>query len=256
MYRDYKAYLIDLDGTMYKGTDKIDGAGEFVQALVDKERPFLFLTNNSSKRVEQVAAKLTDLGIPANPDQVYTSSIATAEYIKSENHQARVFVIGEDGLLDALDREGLTRVESRSDYVVIGIDREITYEKLARACLEVRNGAKLISTNGDIAIPTERGMLPGNGALTSVVAVSTGVDPVFVGKPESLIMDRALKRIGFGKDEVLMVGDNYNTDILAGIRAGIDTLMVETGVSSFDELKQTDPAPTYKCRDLYEWMKG
>lgn len=251
---EYKGYLVDLDGTMYKGTKPIQGASEFVEYLESKNKPFLFLTNNSSKTVEQISEKLNDLGVKAKPDQVYTSSLATAEYIRNEKEDARVFVIGEEGLFHAIKHEGLELVEDHADYVVIGIDRDINYEKFAKACLQVRSGATLISTNGDIAIPTERGMMPGNGALTSVISVSTGVEPIFVGKPEPLIMKRALKRLGFSKAEVLMVGDNYNTDIMAGMKAGIDTLMVETGLSTFDEIKDMEHQPTYKCDNLLQWL--
>jgi 4-nitrophenyl phosphatase len=252
--KEYKGYLVDLDGTMYKGTKQIRGASEFVQHLKSKNIPFLFLTNNSSRTVEQISEKLNGLGVMAQPDQVYTSSLATAEYIRSEQEGARVFVIGEEGLFHAIKHEGLEPVEDNADYVVIGIDRDINYEKFAKACLQIRAGATLISTNRDIAIPTERGMVPGNGALTSVISVSTGVDPIFVGKPEPMIMKRALKRLGFAATEVLMVGDNYNTDIMAGMKAGIDTLMIETGLSTFDEIKDFEHQPTYKCDDLFHWL--
>lgn len=253
--KEYKGYLIDLDGTMYKGAESIHGASEFVESLREKKTPFMFLTNNSSKTVDQIAEKLTQLGVYAHRDFVYTSSLATAEYVRSEKEQARVFAIGEEGLFDALRQQGLKIVEKDADYVVIGIDREINYQKLANACLEVRAGARLISTNGDIAIPTDQGMLPGNGAITSVVSVSTGVKPVFIGKPEPLIMERALKRLGYDAKDVLMVGDNYHTDIMAGMKAGLDTLMVETGLSTFNEIKDHDHQPTYKRKDLVEWLK-
>ncbi|WP_305038436.1 TIGR01457 family HAD-type hydrolase [Halobacillus sp. Nhm2S1] len=253
--KEYKGYLIDLDGTMYKGAERIEGASEFVEHLKMQNIPFMYLTNNSSKTVDQIAKKLNQIGVRATPEQVYTSSLATAEYISSQNDKARVFAIGEEGLFDALRGEGLELVKESADFVVIGIDREINYEKLARACLEVRNGATLISTNGDIAIPTERGLVPGNGALTSVISVSTGVDPLFVGKPEPLIMSRALKRLGHHKEDVLMVGDNYNTDIKAGMTAGIDTLMVETGLSTFEEIEDQEHQPTYKSKDLFQWIQ-
>ncbi|CDQ21291.1 putative hydrolase YutF [Halobacillus karajensis] len=251
----YKGYLVDLDGTMYKGKIRIEGAAEFVEHLEGKGLPFLYLTNNSSKTADQIADKLNHMGVRAKPEQVYTSSLATAEYISSEKPEARVFAIGEEGLFDALEKKGLKLVKERADFVVMGIDHDISYEKLARACLEVRAGAALVSTNGDIAIPTERGLVPGNGALTSVISVSTGVSPIFVGKPEPLIMSRALKRLGYEKEEVLMVGDNYNTDIKAGMTAGLDTLMVETGLSTFEEIKHYDHQPTYKYKDLHEWMR-
>ncbi|MBH0231037.1 TIGR01457 family HAD-type hydrolase [Halobacillus yeomjeoni] len=254
--KSYQAYIIDLDGTMYRGTERIEGAKEFVDHLKKNGKPFLYLTNNSSKRPEQIAEKLNNLGVHADSEQVFTSSMATASYISEQKKCADVFVIGEEGLRDAIRQEGHRLVEEKADYVVIGIDREINYEKYVKACLNVRNGAELLSTNGDIAIPTERGMLPGNGAMTSVITVSTGVEPTFIGKPEAIIMNQALNQLGFPKEEALLVGDNYNTDILAGIHAGIDTLMLETGVSTFEEIKGMDKQPTYKSKNLIDWLKA
>lgn len=253
--KQYNGYLIDLDGTMYRGTKGIDGAAQFVDYVRTKGLPYLFLTNNSSKTADQVVEKLTGLGIPATEDRVFTSSMATATYISSLKQKARVFVIGEQGLFEALEREGHQLVEENADYCIIGLDRELSYEKLTKACLNVRAGAKLISTNADTAIPTERGMIPGNGALTSVISVSTGEEPTFVGKPTEIVMNQALARMGLPKDDVVMVGDNYNTDIMAGINAGIDTLMVETGLSTFDGIKGEDQQPTYKYSNLNEVLK-
>ncbi|WP_163526738.1 TIGR01457 family HAD-type hydrolase [Halobacillus ihumii] len=253
--KKYKAYFIDLDGTMYRGKDPIPGAAEFVKFVQAQSIPFMYLTNNSSAKPEQVVEKLMNMGIPAADDQVFTSSLATAKYVTSLQSEAKVYVIGEEGLYDALEKEGHEVTDDGADYVIVGIDRHISYEKLAKACLNVRNGAKLISTNKDAAIPTERGMLPGNGAITSVVAVSTGVEPIFVGKPEAIAMEQALNKVGLEKKDVLMVGDNYETDILAGINAGLDTLMVETGVSSFKDIQHCLKQPTYKMKDLYEWLK-
>ncbi|WP_027956434.1 TIGR01457 family HAD-type hydrolase [Halobacillus kuroshimensis] len=254
--KHYQGYLVDLDGTMYKGEAAVDGASHFIDHLIGLQVPFLFLTNNSSRTQDQIAAKLNKLGVKARPDQVYTSSLATADFIKEKKEQARVYVIGEEGLHKALTDRGHTLVEEGADFVVIGIDREISYTKLARACLEVRKGAGFVSTNSDTAIPTDKGMLPGNGALTSVIAVSTGVDPTFVGKPEPIIMERALKELQLQADHVLMVGDNYHTDILAGMKAGVDTLMVETGLSSFHEIEAHTHQPTYKKLNLHEWLNG
>ena len=137
----------------------------------------------------------------------------------------------------------------------MGIDRSINYEKLAIACLAVRNGAMFISTNGDIAIPTERGLLPGNGSLTSVVAVSTQTKPIFIGKPEKIIMEQALEVLGVPKEETLMIGDNYDTDIMAGMNAGIDTLLVHTGVTTKEMLQTYERRPTYVVDSLKEWME-
>jgi 4-nitrophenyl phosphatase len=251
--KKYKGYLIDLDGTMYRGTEKIVEAIDFVKNLYAKGIPYLFVTNNSSRTPAQVAAKLQEFDIPASEELVFTTSQATANYISAEKENASVYVIGEEGIRSAIEEKGLRFAMEDADYVVTGIDREINYEKLAIACLAVRNGATFISTNGDIAIPTERGLLPGNGSLTSVVTVSTQVKPIFIGKPESIIMEQALKVLGTSKEETLMVGDNYDTDILAGINAGMDTLLVHTGVTTKELLGNYQVQPTYVVHSLSEW---
>jgi 4-nitrophenyl phosphatase len=253
MMKSYKGYLIDLDGTMYKGKEKIEEAGAFIQRLIDKGLPYLFVTNNSSRRPEQVAEKLRGFDIPATPEQVFTTSMATAQFIADKKKDATAYVIGEEGIQSALQEKGITLVEEGPDFVIVGIDRDINYEKLALGCLGVRNGATFISTNGDIAIPTERGLLPGNGSLTSVITVSTQTEPIFIGKPESIIMEQALEVLGVAKEDTLMVGDNYDTDILAGINAGLDTLLVHTGVTTKDILKMKDVQPTYTINTLDEW---
>ncbi|WP_010532280.1 TIGR01457 family HAD-type hydrolase [Lentibacillus jeotgali] len=250
----YSAYLIDLDGTMYWGDKPIEFGAEFVDMLTAKDIPYLFLTNNSSKTQKQVSDKLQKMGIRSTPKHVFTSSMATAKYIMQMKNNARCFVIGEEGLRDALEREGHTITEENCDVIVFGIDREVNYEKLSKACRAVRNGAAFISTNADVALPTGRGLEPGNGALTSVVTVSTGVNPTFIGKPESIIMEQALEQFGTSKAETLMVGDNYHTDIMAGINAGIDTLMVFTGVTPQTDLPGFEKKPTYHAHSLKEWI--
>ncbi|TMN21260.1 TIGR01457 family HAD-type hydrolase [Lentibacillus cibarius] len=252
---EYKGYMIDLDGTMYKGDEPIPYAVEFVDKLTANGLPYLFLTNNSSKTQVQVSAKLQKMGIHSTPEQVFTTSMAAAKYINQQQSKARCYVIGEEGLVDALEKEGHQITKTNCDFVVIGMDRKLTYEKLAEACLQVWNGAAFISTNADVAIPTERGLEPGNGALTSVISVSTGKRPIFIGKPEPIIMNQALDALGTAKEATLMVGDNYDTDILAGINAGIDTLMVCTGVTPYEDYATFKQKPTYYVQTLKEWMK-
>lgn len=249
--KKYKGFLIDLDGTMYRGTERIEEAVHFVNGLYEKGLPYLFVTNNSSRTPEQVAEKLRQFDIKAEADQVFTTSQATANYMHELKPGASVYVIGEEGIRTALREKGFTFAEENPDFVVTGIDRDINYEKLALACLGVRNGARFISTNGDIAIPTERGLMPGNGALTSVVAVSTGVQPTFIGKPENIIMEQALEVLGTSKEETLMIGDNYDTDIMAGMNAGMDTLLVHTGVTTPELLKGYKIQPTHVIESLH-----
>lgn len=250
----YRAYLIDLDGTMYRGKEKIESAVRFVNRLSSQRIPYLFVTNNSSKTPEQVAKTLVDFGVPAKSGQVITSSLATACYIGQKSNDATVFMIGETGLEEALTQKGLSLVNGQNvDYVVIGLDREITYDKLSTACLAIRSGATFISTNADKAIPTERGLVPGNGALTSVISTSTGIEPTFIGKPEKVIIEQALELLGVNKDEAIMVGDNYDTDIRAGMNAEMDTLLVYTGVTKEADLQHVAQKPTYTVQSLDDW---
>jgi 4-nitrophenyl phosphatase len=251
--KSYKGYLIDLDGTMYRGTEQIAEAAGFINDLRKRDIPYLFVTNNSSRTPAQVADKLRSIGISTEDDQVFTTSMATANYIAEQKKGASVYVVGEEGIIEALKEKGMKLVEEHPDYLVMGIDRGVNYEKLSKACLAVRKGAVFISTNGDIAIPTEQGLLPGNGSLTSVVSVSTQVQPIFIGKPESVIVEQALRVLGVPKEETIMVGDNYDTDILAGINAGIDTLLVHTGVTTKERLKQYKEQPTYVVDTLDLW---
>lgn len=251
--KEYKGYLIDLDGTIYKGTQVIPEAVDFIFRLRQKGIPYLYVTNNSSKTSVKVAEKLTGFGIEEDGSRVLTSSQAASNFLSVRHPGASVYAIGEEGLLSALVEKGLKLQEENPDIVVMGIDREISYEKLAAACQAVRSGASFYSTNSDAALPTERGLLPGNGALTSVVSVATGQDPVFIGKPHTVIMEEALYELGMDRSEVLMVGDNYDTDILAGIHAEVDTLLVHTGVTSEEVLATKSVQPTYTLQSLSEW---
>lgn len=254
--KQYKAYLIDLDGTMYKGNEKIDGAAQFIEYLNKHQIPHLFVTNNSTKEPTEVAEKLKAMGVDATADEVVTSALATAEYIADEQPGASIYMLGGSGLEKALTQHHLKiKDEEYVDYVVIGLDEAVTYEKLATATLGVRNGAKFISTNKDVSIPKERGFLPGNGAITSVVSVSTGVEPIFIGKPEPIIMNKALEILGLDRSEVAMIGDLYDTDILSGINVDVDTIHVQTGVSTLDDVNQKAIPPTYSFKDLNEVIK-
>ncbi|HCZ5740334.1 TPA: TIGR01457 family HAD-type hydrolase [Staphylococcus aureus] len=251
--KQYKAYLIDLDGTMYMGTDEIDGAKQFIDYLNVKGIPHLYVTNNSTKTPEQVTEKLREMHIDAKPEEVVTSALATADYISEQSPGASVYMLGGSGLNTALTEAGLViKNDEHVDYVVIGLDKQVTYEKLAIATLGVRNGATFISTNPDVSIPKERGFLPGNGAITSVVSVSTGVSPQFIGKPEPIIMVKALEILGLDKSEVAMVGDLYDTDIMSGINVGMDTIHVQTGVSTLEDVQNKNVPPTYSFKDLNE----
>ncbi|CAK8054902.1 TIGR01457 family HAD-type hydrolase [Eupransor demetentiae] len=250
------AYLIDLDGTIYHGTNPIPAAKRFIERLQAANIPYLFVTNNSTKTPEDVAENLTqNHHIPTTPDQVYTSALATADYVKklAGGKAKKVYLIGEEGLKIALEDAGLKLVDNQdADYVVMGLDRQFDYHKLTIGTLAIQAGAKFIATNADTNLPSEKGMMPGAGSLVAAMQTATGQTPIIIAKPSLPIMEGALDRLGHPAHPV-MVGDNYNTDILAGINAKIDTLLVYTGVSSRDDIAKVAAKPTYEINNFDEW---
>ena len=251
---NYKAYLIDLDGTMYRGNQVIEDAPDFIEWLRKEKVPFLFLTNNSSMTPEQISQKLQAMGISCDPSEVYTTALATAEYIVSSGLGSKVYVIGEEGLQKALLSQGLELCEEKPDVVVVGIDRQFSYQKMAKASLAIRSGAIFISTNSDRAIPTEAGLMPGNGALTASIREATGITPQFIGKPEALFVQLALNKLQISAEDALLVGDNLDTDITAGANANLDTLLVYTGFTQPEHLTNHHIRPTHTVNQLRDWV--
>ncbi|MEK4566102.1 TIGR01457 family HAD-type hydrolase [Alkalihalobacillus sp. FSL R5-0424] len=249
----YKGYLIDLDGTMYRGGEVIPEAIDFVKELERRELPYLFVTNNSTKTPEMAAAHLHSLAIPATPKHLYTSAMATASYIREQKQGARVYVIGEAGLQEACRHEGLVEADDNVDFVVVGLDREVTYQKIKQASLLIQQGATFIATNQDHALPTEEGLVPGNGSIVAAIATASGTKPMFVGKPETLIITQALQLLGTSANETVMVGDNYRTDIMAGMNACMDTMLVLSGVTTEADLPNLPVKPTITLQALSQW---
>lgn len=250
----YKGYLIDLDGTIYLGKEIIPAGKRFVERLQQSEQPFLFVTNNTTKTPEAVAQRLAmefDIHVPAAA--IYTASLATIDYMKEENKGNKVYVIGESGLVDLILAAGFVWDEETPDYVVVGLDTAITYEKFVKATLAIRKGATFIGTNPDKNIPTERGLLPGAGSMIALVETAVQQAPVMIGKPNVVIMNEAVKALGMTKEDVLMVGDNYETDIQAGIKNGIDTLLVLSGFTQKEDVPNLPTAATYTVDSLDEW---
>ena len=252
--KTYKAYCIDLDGTVYRGKDPIIETIDFIHQLQNKGIEPFFVTNNASQTPNQVMEKLKGFGIDAKRSHIMTSAMAAAKYIAFHYPGATVSMIGELGLHEALLENGITIASTSQEVFVMGLDRNITYEKLAQACLDIRSGAVFISTNSDRAFPSERGLMPGNGAFTTLVETSTGVEPIFIGKPHAHMLEIIQLEHQFAKSEMVMIGDNYDTDILAGIDFGIDTIHVNTGVTSTEEVLLKKSSPTLMIKNLLEWV--
>ena len=253
MMKQYQVYCFDLDGTVYHGTERVPEAVSLIGKLQGNGIEPYYITNNSSATPEQVQEKLASFGISAKAGNIMTSAVATAKYCKENFAGATVQMIGEKGLKEALEAEGIKIVEENPDVVVMGIDREINYEKLASVSLAIRAGAKFIATNGDKAIPTERGLLPGSGSFVKLVEYTTGIIPTLIGKPEPYLYGYIQEQSGCVKAEMVMIGDNYDTDILGGIRYGIDTVHIAGGVTTREAVQEKKEQPTYLLKTFADW---
>jgi len=246
-------FLIDLDGVVYTGNTAIRGAAEFFQFLETTGRRSVCITNNSTLTAEQYVTKLDGMGIRVRESQILTSPQATAIYLREElgmGPGARVFPIGEEGLVRAMLAEGFELVDNRAEVVVCGLDRRLTYERLMRACFAIRDGAKLIASNPDLALPTERGILPGNGATIAYLEAATGVTATVIGKPEATMLNVAMEMAGARREETAMIGDNLLTDIPAGINAGVTSILVLTGLARREDLAGAAVQPHLVLEDL------
>ena len=248
----YDAILLDLDGVLFRGDRPIDGAPETVAALRRSGKRPVFLTNNSSRTPEQVAAKLTGLGFEAAPGEVVTSALATAELLAAGGGEATAYVIGQDGIREALDDAGIGIVDgdaSSASYVVVGWDGTVTYEALRRATVLVRAGARLVATNADASYPAQSGELwPGAGAILAAVEVASGRRAEVVGKPHRPLFETAMERAG--TRNVLMVGDRVETDIAGAVAAGIDAVLVLSGAATGSDLFDHDALPVAVLPDV------
>ena len=250
----YKGYLIDLDGTIYKGKDRIPAGEAFVHELQKRDIPYLFVTNNTTRTPESVQEMLANqFNIDTPVSTIYTATLATIDYMNDLGLEKTVYVIGEVGLKEAIQAAGYVEDKENPAYVVVGLDWQVDYEKFAKATLAIHKGAHFIGTNPDLNIPTERGLLPGAGSLIILLEAATRVKPVYIGKPNAIIMDKAVEHLGLERQEIVMVGDNYLTDIRAGIDNGIPSLLVTTGFTKPEEVEDLPIAPTHVLSSLAEW---
>lgn len=247
--KSYKLYLIDLDGTIYNGNEKIEYAKEFIDYLNYNNIDYLFLTNNSTRLEKDVVTKLKEFDITTSEKNVFTSSAATAMYLLNNNIK-KVFVIGETGLKSTLEKNNISLVSEEAQGVVVGLDRLVNYDKLTKACQIILKGAKFVATNPDKLLPTENGMALSNGGQVKLLEYATDNVATVIGKPNNIMMELAISKFGYSKEDIVMVGDNYDTDILAGINSNIDTIHVQTGVTSKEQLLNKVKQPTYSIENL------
>ncbi|MCF7929010.1 MAG: HAD-IIA family hydrolase [Spirochaetales bacterium] len=234
--RAKKAFICDMDGVIYHGNRLLPGAGQFVDWLKRENKKFLFLTNSSERSPKELMQKLSRLGIEVGEENFYTSALATARFLAAQSPGCSVYAVGEAGLLNALYDWGLTMNDMSPDYVIIGETRSYSFEKIERAIRLVISGARLIGTNPDLTGPSEGGISPACGALTSPIELSTGKKAYYVGKPNPLMMRNALKRLESRREDTVIIGDRMDTDIIAGIEAEIETVLVLSGVTAMEDL--------------------
>lgn len=250
----YKGYLIDLDGTIYKGRERIPAGERFIQRLQEQEIPYLLVTNNTTRTLQMVQDMLAQqFNIQTPLETIYTATMATVDYMKDMNRGQTAYVIGETGLKSAISEAGYIEDKENPAYVVVGLDSQVTYDMLATATLAIAKGALFIGTNPDLNIPTERGLMPGAGSLVALLEAATRVKPVFIGKPNAIIMNKALDILQVERSEAIMVGDNYLTDIMAGIQNDIASLLVTTGFTKAEEVPNLPIQPDYVVASLDEW---
>jgi 5'-nucleotidase len=223
---------MDMDGVLIREQTVVPGANRFIERLRALERRFLVLTNNSMYTPRDLAARLTAIGLDVPEERIWTSAMATANFLDGQRPEGSAFVVGEAGLTTALHAIGYTLTDRAPDYVVLGETRTYSFERIARAIRLIAAGARFIATNPDPIGPTPDGPLPATGSVAALISRATGVEPYFVGKPNPLMMRSALNAIDAHSETSAMVGDRMDTDVVSGLEAGMHTVLVLTGITS------------------------
>ena len=230
--REIHSWLMDMDGVLVHEEQAIPGADAFLDRLRERGTPFLVLTNNSIYTRRDLAARLAASGLHVPEESIWTSALATATFLEDQRPNGSAFVIGESGLTTALHEAGYTMTERAPDYVVLGETRTYSFERITHAIRLVDRGARFIATNPDVTGPSPDGPQPATGSVAALISRATGVEPYFVGKPNPLMMRSALNAIDAHSETTAMIGDRMDTDIVAGLEAGLETILVLTGVTS------------------------
>jgi len=250
--RNKRGFICDMDGVIYHGSRLLEGSKAFVDWLQSEGKRFLFLTNSSARSPRELHQKLRHMGIEVGEEHFITSGMDTAHFIASQCPGGRVFAIGDSGLYQALYEAGLSVDESHPDYVIVGETRSYSYEKIETAIQLVLGGARLVGTNPDLTGPTEKGIAPACRALAAPIELATGRQAYFVGKPNPLIMRHALTLLSCQREETVIIGDRMDTDVVAGIEAGIDTVLVLSGITRESDLDAYAYRPHHILKDVSE----
>jgi NagD protein len=240
-----KSYLLDMDGVLVRGRTPVPGAPEFLARLAETRTPYLVLTNNPIYTPRDLAHRLAAEGLEVPEERLFTSALATAQFLAQQRPGGSAFVIGELGLTTALHQVGYVLTGVHPDYVVLGDTTFYNFDQITQAIRLVAAGARFIATNPDPSGPAEAGIIPGCGAMAALIERATGVRPYFVGKPNPLMMRRALNTLGAHSESTVMVGDRMDTDVIAGMEAGMETVLVLSGVTRPEDVERYPYRPTH-----------
>ncbi|WP_378148511.1 HAD-IIA family hydrolase [Cnuibacter sp. UC19_7] len=235
---DVECWLTDMDGVLVHENSPVPGASELLQQWRDQGKPFLVLTNNSIFTPRDLSARLRSSGLDVPEESIWTSALATAAFLKDQMPGGSAFVIGEAGILTALHEAGFIMTETNPDYVVVGETRNYSFEAITKAIRLIGNGSRFIVTNPDATGPSTEGPLPATGAIAALITKATGKHPYVVGKPNPMMFRSAMNKIGAHSENTGMIGDRMDTDVVAGIEAGLHTVLVLTGISDQSEIQK------------------
>jgi len=252
--RQIESWLTDMDGVLVHENNPLPGAPELIRHWVETETPFLVLTNNSIFTPRDLAARLRASGLDVPEERIWTSALATAEFCKSQAPGGSAFVIGEAGLTTALHEAGFVMTETNPDFVVVGETRNYSFEAITKAIRLINGGARFISTNPDATGPSADGVLPATGAISALITKATGMDPYVVGKPNPMMFRSAMNKLGAHSETTAMIGDRMDTDVVAGIEAGLHTILVLTGISDDAEIARYPFRPSEILAGVHELL--
>ena len=242
-----ETWLTDMDGVLVHEEKALPGAAEFLERLVAKQRRFLVLTNNSIFTPRDLAARLVRAGLHVPEEAIWTSALATADFLNSQLPGGSAYVIGEAGMTTALHEVGYTLTDTDPDYVVLGETRTYSFEAITRAIRLIGKGARFIATNPDVTGPSPEGPLPATGAVAAMITRATGAEPYFVGKPNPMMFRSAMNQIEAHSESTIMIGDRMDTDVVAGIEAGLETVLVLSGSTAASDVSRFPFRPSRIC---------
>ena len=245
-----ESWLTDMDGVLIHEGTPIPGAEEFLRRLRESGKPFLVLTNNSIYTPRDLSARLAGMGLEVPEECIWTSALATAKFLKSQRPGGTAYVIGEAGLTTALYQAGYVLTDKDPDYVVLGETRTYSFEALTKAIRLINGGARFICTNPDETGPSTEGVLPATGSVAALITKATGVEPYFVGKPNPLMMREALNTAGAHSESAAMIGDRMDTDVVSGMEAGMETILVLTGLTAPADVERFPYRPTRVVKSI------